>query len=256
MSRCTIETVEIDGVVLSTNDFINAQQLIADVGSDDADPTADEYEDYIANGHNDRGTTGIHSSLPTQTSPPDPITEKAKEVDDTAAKPTNPPVAGCTAWTPGDYDAALSSNYKLRDVTLKAHWPHQLKALPQYGLTEQDRFCNLQALAQNILEPMLARFGAFRINSGLRNANSTSGGVSQHVKGEAVDIQFPGWDYARYWDNAKWVKDNIPYDQFIYEHSSATGSVWYHLSFRRSGNRGKVMTMYRGGYSPGLRRYG
>ena len=40
------------------------------------------------------------------------------------------------------------------------------------------------------------------------------------------------------------------------EHSSATGSVWYHLSFKRGGNRGKVMTMYRGGYSPGLRRYG
>ena len=51
-----------------------------------------------------------------------------------------------------------------------------------------------------------------------------------------------------------------PFDQFIFEHSSKTGLAWYHLSFRRSGNRPasdrtKVMTMYRGHYDSGLRRY-
>jgi hypothetical protein len=100
-----------------------------------------------------------------------------------------------------------------------------------------------------------------QITSGIRNINTLNGGrVSQHVTGQAMDVQFTGWSYERYWDNAKWVKDNIPYDQFIFEHSSRTGSAWYHLSFNAAGNRAagsadKVMTMYRNHFDSGLKRY-
>ena len=164
----------------------------------------------------------------------------------------------------------MSKNFILRNFTVGyadkkmnmsrgCLYPNQLIDIS--GYTAQDRFCNLQALAQNVLEPLWSKYGEFRINSGIRNQNSVKNGVSQHVTGEAVDVQFNGWNYAMYWEAAKWVKDNLPYDQFIFEHSSKTGLAWLHLSFRRSGNRPasdptKVMTMYRGNYDKGLRRYG
>ena len=260
----------VGGVSISTNDFVNAQELIKEAGSDDSDPLADEYEGYIANGKNDRGTTGMQDPLPTQTDLPDPSPVKPIEKDETVKDTPAPPAQGCSSWSKGDYDAVMSSNFILRNFTVgysnKAKnlergclYPNELKDLPGYDA--QTRFCNLQALSQNVLEPIWAKFGPFRINSGIRNQNSVKSGVSQHVTGEAVDIQFPGWNYEMYWEYAKWIKDNVPFDQFIFEHSSRTGLAWYHLSFKRSGNRPasdrtKVMTMFRGKYDSGLRRYG
>lgn len=269
VNTCRGIVTSVGGVYMSTNDFVNAQTLIKEVGSDDSDPIADEYEGYIANGKNERGTTGLQDPLPKQTALPDPSPIKPVEKDETVKDVPVKVQAGCSGWSSGDYDAPMSANFILRNFTIGyperaknlergCLFPNKLINIPGYDV--QTRFCNLQLLAQNVLEPIWAKFGPFRINSGIRNQNSVKNGVSQHVTGEAVDIQFPGWNYEMYWENAKWIKDNIPFDQFIYEHSAKTGSVWYHLSFRRSGNRPasdrtKVMTMYRGRYDSGLRRY-
>jgi hypothetical protein len=127
-------------------------------------------------------------------------------------------------------------------------------------LSKQTRFCNLQNLSQKLLEPIYNKFGYFRINSGIRNNDSVKPpGVSQHVTGEAVDIQFPGWTYNMYWANAPWFRDNLNYDQFIFEHSERSGLAWYHLSYKKTGSTRpestRVMTMYRGNYNSGLKRY-
>lgn len=267
---CAAPTVVIGGVTLSTNTFENAQKLIKEIGSDQSDPTADEYEGYIANGNNTTGATGIQQTLPTQTTLPTPSPIPATE-----SITTPPPVISttgvtCTIWDGINYDVALSPHFKLRNFTVGypaaidnetygCMFPHPLIAMPGYAI--QTRFCNLQALALGVLEPLYAQFGQFRINSGIRNENSVAPPkVSQHVTGEAVDVQFIGWTYDTYWQNAAWIKDNIPYDQFIFEHSEKTKSVWLHLSYSQTANRAvtnptKVMTMYRGHYDSGLKKY-
>ena len=258
---CSAPTISVDGVTLSTNDFENAQALLA-ISGDNGDPTADGYEESIAGGNNTANASGVQIPPSTQTSlpTPSPIPGTASN---TTAPPANPgtPVPGAS-WD-GKYDDQLSPHFKVRDFTINALFPNQLTNLePTYpGYTPNVRFTNLMALAVNVAEAVYAKFGPFRINSGIRNANSVSSGVSQHVQGAAMDIQFAGWTYSTYWDNAAWVKDNIPYDQFIYEHSDKTGLVWYHLSFNNAGNRAptlptKVMTMYRNHYDPGLQRHG
>lgn len=270
ITSCAGNVSLIGDTILSNSDFENAQDLISAVGGDLADPTADEYESYIAAGNNDRGVTGIQPTLPTQTSPPTPSPYKPK-TEITSDPVERLPIAntGSQVWTPGDYDVAISQNFILRDVTIGyadksinavrgCYFPNKLTDLP--SISAQERFNNLRALAENVLEPLYSRFGRFRINSAIRNQNSVSNGISQHVLGQAVDIQFPTWNYDMYWNNATWVKDNLPYDQFIFEHSNRPGSVWLHLSFNRSGNRPasnprKVMTMYRGHYDSGLKKY-
>lgn len=256
---CASLTIEVDGVTISTNEFENAKELL-EISGDGGDPTRDEYEENIAGGNNSTGATGVQLPPPgsapvVQTTPPGPIDSPPDSVDKspaTVAPSATIPVTSCALWN-GDYDFQLSPNFKVRDFSTGALFKWPLVDYP--GFTKGQRCCNLVALAVNCAEPLFAKFGPFRINSGIRNATSTSG-VSQHIKGQAMDIQFQGWNYARYWENAAWIKDNIPYDQFIYEHSSSTGLVWYHLSFSTTQKRSAVLTMYRNKYSPGLYRFG
>jgi hypothetical protein len=255
---CTSPKIVVGGVTISTSDFENARELMTRVSGDGGDPTLDEYDENIANGNNDKGRAGVQFPASKQTSLPTSIPDAAAETNDSAPPGLSGSSVVCVPWS-GNYSQALSTHFKVKDFTVGALFPNQMQDFP--GFSADARVCNLQGLATNVAEPILAKFGPFSINSGLRNATSASSGLSQHVKGEAMDIQFAGWSYSRYWDNAAWIKDNIPYDQFIFEHSSTTGLAWYHLSFRRAGNRPagdrtKVMTMYKNHYDPGLKRYG
>lgn len=257
---CTPPTVVIGGVTLSTSDFQNAKELLDTVSGDNGDPTADGYDESVAGGNNTSDTTGVQFSGALQTTPPAEIPQTADATNDIAPSYKVGVDTECLVWT-GDYDLRISTNFTVKNFTVGALFKNPLIDLPLYGLTANQRCCNLQNLAINVAEPILAKFGQFNINSGIRNTNTTPAGVSQHVSGQAFDIQFNGWTYARYWENAAWVKDNIPYDQFIFEHSDKTGLAWFHLSYNKDGNRPadvrtKVMTMYRNKYSPGLKRYG
>ena len=141
-----------------------------------------------------------------------------------------------------EYDAKISPNYTLGDLSIRALYAHKIKE--QYGLTEIDLVCNLQNVAINILEPLRAQFPTTRINSGFRGTPSVPGGVSQHEKGEAVDIQFPGFTNSEYLEASKWVIANLPFDQFIFEHGNG---IWFHISCRRDGNQRKqLLTMWEG----------
>lgn len=261
---CTPPTITVGGVILSTSDFQNASEIINSVSGAGGDPTLDEYNENIANGNNSESRRGIQlpsqpgGTIPVQTDPPATITQKSSDSDTTPGKGGNGTPVACTIWTT-DYDEQLSPNFKVRDFTINALFPNELINYP--GYTIDDRFCNLKNLAMNIAEPLLSKFGPFTINSGLRNKTSTSSGISQHIVGQAFDVQFPGWTYARYWENAIWVKNNLQYDQFIFEHSDKTGLAWFHLSYNKLGNRpitssNKVLTMYRNLYDTGLKRFG
>jgi hypothetical protein len=261
---CSPPTIVVGGVLMSTSDFQNAQELLTKVSSAGSDPTLDEYEENVANGNNTSGKSGVlipnepDGTIPKQTTLPPEPSQRAKEINTKTPPGGNGTAISGTSWT-GDYDQALSTNFQVRQFTINAFFPHQLiDYSPAY--TAQVRFKNLQNVALNIAEPMLAKFGPFTVNSGIRNKTSGTSGLSQHITGQAIDIQFSGWSYARYWENAAWVKDNIRYDQFIFEHSSK-GLAWYHLSFNTDGNRApsirtKVMTMFRNNFNPGLHRYG
>lgn len=115
----------------------------------------------------------------------------------------------------------------------------------------------LRLLCANVLEPVRAQFGPVRVNSGYRCAelNAAIGGAktSQHMQGEAADIECDGADnYAL----AKWIADNCPYDQVILECyvPGEPRSGWVHVSHRsdRLGNRREILTYTDGKYSKGL----
>jgi hypothetical protein len=80
-----------------------------------------------------------------------------------------------------------------------------------------------------------------RINSFFRcvELNKLVGGArnSQHVKGEAIDI-----DAGSLSENRKifdWCKKNLVFDQLIWEY----GGEWIHISFKKGMNRNQVFSI-------------
>ena len=116
-----------------------------------------------------------------------------------------------------------------------------------------------KSLFEYVVQPVRDNFGVTVINSGYRGflLNQAVGGstTSQHCKGEAVDIECPG--VANY-DIAKWIQDNIDFDQLILEFYTPgiPDSGWVHVSYKSEGNRKSVLTaMKENGktvYKPGL----
>ena len=150
-----------------------------------------------------------------------------------------------------DYDSKLSPSFRLRDVSIGCTFPHKIKA--QRDLSAEDIICNLQNLAVNILEPLKVQYPNMIINSGFRGTPSIPGKVSQHEKGEAVDVQFKNTTPLQYLEIAKWVKTNLPFDQLIFEHGN---SIWLHISCKRSNTQRKqILTMYKGKYKNELKCY-
>ena len=81
------------------------------------------------------------------------------------------------------------------------------------------------------------------ISSGYRSEklNNAIGGArnSQHTKGEAIDIQSTnGYTNA---DIFNYIKNNLDFDQLIWEYGTRKEPKWVHISYKKSGNRKQIL---------------
>jgi hypothetical protein len=160
-------------------------------------------------------------------------------------------VCGSYKTNPIDYNQPLSANYTIKSLTIGTVFPHNIVA--QNGLSEADIICNLKAVAENILEPLRRQYPGVRVNSAFRKGVSGS----QHNKGQAVDVQWPGIRPSEYTARATWIRANLPFDQLIFEHGN---SIWLHISYNRASarQRNALLTYYpkiSPNYKPGLTNY-
>lgn len=146
----------------------------------------------------------------------------------------------------------LSPNFILSNLTSGTALS-RTAARAQRGKSRAQIICNLRALAINCLEPIATQYGrkSMIITSGFRHPKGSN--VSQHELGEAIDLQFSGISDDEYWERAKWVRDNVAYDQFILEYLG--NRPWFHLSYREGRVRHEVKTCTTPGqYPAGLRK--
>lgn len=102
---------------------------------------------------------------------------------------------------------------------------------------------NLTALCKNVLQPLRDWYGkTIPISSGFRcpKLNAAVGGArnSQHMTGEAADLRIPSIAEGKKW--FEYIKNNLPFDQLIWEHSKS-GSYWVHVSYSKR-NRKQVIS--------------
>ena len=210
--------------------------------------------------HDDPDSTVVDYGFPDETK--DPV-ETPTEISTSTTSISTGTATQCGDFaTPINYDQNLSANFKIKDLSIGTVFAHNIVA--QNGLTVPDILCNLKAVAENILEPLRAAqenvlkktldgHPGFKINSGFRKGL----GSSQHNKGMAVDVQWPGLANYKYTEIGKWVAENIPFDQLIFEHGN---SIWLHISYDRTKatQRNQKLTYYTKGqpnYKPGLTNY-
>jgi hypothetical protein len=104
---------------------------------------------------------------------------------------------------------------------------------------------NFKLLAEKVFEPIRTHFGVpIHISSGYRSVelNKCIGGslTSQHCQGEAIDIDMDsstsGVTNRMVFD---YIKDNLVFDQLIYEFGDSKNPDWVHVSYESTGKQRK-----------------
>jgi zinc D-Ala-D-Ala carboxypeptidase len=151
-------------------------------------------------------------------------------------------------------DIQLSDNFRLSELVKSStadrlgidNWP-----------TEQEVVDNLRATVGAILQPIREHYGvAISPNSGYRslelNRALKSKDTSQHVKGQAVDIEVPG---IGNYELAEWIMNTLDFDQLLLEffYPGQPTSGWVHASYvSPEENKKQVLTINKNGVFAGL----
>jgi zinc D-Ala-D-Ala carboxypeptidase len=133
----------------------------------------------------------------------------------------------------------LSKNLALSEVTRS----ETAKRKGISNMPTPEHIENFKKLAEKVFQPIRDHFGKpIRISSGYRSKalNTAVGGSlsSQHCTGEAIDIDMDGTDIT----NAQifhFIKDNLEFDQMIWEFGTDTNPDWVHVSYESTGKQRK-----------------
>ena len=108
----------------------------------------------------------------------------------------------------------------------------------------------MKIIAEEVFEPLRTYVGGpIKINSFYRcpELNTAIGGsaTSQHCKGQAMDID----DTFGKMTNAEmyyWIKENIDFDQMIWEFGNDDNPAWIHISYvSEDKNRNRCLKAYK-----------
>jgi len=133
----------------------------------------------------------------------------------------------------------LSKNLTLAEVT-------RSESAKRKGISNEptaEHLENFKKLALHVFQPIREHFLVpIHISSGYRSAalNKAIGGASssQHCTGEAIDIDMDGTSIT----NAQvfnFIKDNLNFDQLIWEFGTDKNPDWVHVSYESTGKQRK-----------------
>ncbi len=133
----------------------------------------------------------------------------------------------------------LSKNLALSEVTRS----ETAKRRGISNMPTPEHIENFKKLAENVFQPIRDHFGVpIRISSGYRSKelNTAIGGSlsSQHCQGEAIDIDMDGTTITNK-QIFDFIKDNLNFDQLIWEFGTDTNPDWVHVSYDSAGKQRK-----------------
>lgn len=149
-------------------------------------------------------------------------------------------------------DTVISKSFTLADLTTKVALPSERREVsPNAGLTVSQIVCNLKKLAENCLDPIKAQFPDMIITNTIRK----NGNKSQHESGFAADTQYTTAAPKDYYEIAKWIKDNVIFDQLLLEYRT-NGRPWIHISYTDNPRRQVLTLMNHKTHTQGLAQLG
>ena len=140
----------------------------------------------------------------------------------------------------------LSKNLSLVEVTKSA-------TAIKHGIANEPTPEHLQSLkdiAENVFQPIRDHFSMpIAVSSGYRSnaLNELIGGSkrSQHSKGQALDLDADVYGGVTNREIFIYIKENLDYDQLIYEFGTDEEPAWVHVSYKSQGNRREVLKAYK-----------
>lgn len=136
----------------------------------------------------------------------------------------------------------LSTNLTLAEVT-------RSESAKRNGISNEptaEHIENFKKLANKIFQPIRSNFGVpIHISSGYRSAALNKfvkgSATSQHCTGEAIDIDMDGTSISNK-QVFEFIKNNLKFDQLIWEFGTDKNPDWVHVSYEASGKqRGQVL---------------
>ena len=99
---------------------------------------------------------------------------------------------------------------------------------------------NLKAIAEAVFQPLRNAFGVpIYVSSGYRSLelNKAIGGSarSQHVQGRALDLDADVYGSCTNAEIFNYIRQNLEFDQLIWEYGTEDNPDWVHVSFVRDG---------------------
>ena len=100
---------------------------------------------------------------------------------------------------------------------------------------------NLRQVAINVFQPLRDAFGCpIYVSSGYRSPelNTAIGGAkrSQHMEGRALDLDADVFGNCTNSQIFNWIKENVEFDQLIWEFGDEDNPDWVHVSYVYGGN--------------------
>ena len=115
---------------------------------------------------------------------------------------------------------------------------------------DNEQLSNMELVAEKVFEPLRKWVGGpIKINSFFRGLplNTAIGGSkkSQHMKGQAMDID-DNYGHATNAEMYHWIKENLDFDQMIWEFGDDDNPDWVHVSYvSEEENRNRCLKAYR-----------
>ena len=141
----------------------------------------------------------------------------------------------------------LSANFSMKEFTAS-------NTAKRKGINNNPSLQHAEAaleLFENIVQPIRDHFGtSIFLSSGYRSdaLNKAIGGskTSQHSKGEAVDIDMDDRKGPENEDVFHFIRENLPFDQLIWEFGDSKRPDWVHVSYKKGGpQRGQILAAKR-----------
>jgi len=110
---------------------------------------------------------------------------------------------------------------------------------------------NMRLLAENIFQPIREAFCVpIFVSSGYRSiqlniAIGGSSSTSQHMKGEAMDLDADRYGKITNSQIFNFIKDELDFDQLIWEYGDSENPDWVHVSYKSDGNRKQILKVKR-----------
>lgn len=114
------------------------------------------------------------------------------------------------------------------------------------NIPSEEHLKAMKLVAEKVFEPVRKAIGRpITISSFYRSygLNKEIGGAisSQHCKGEAIDLDTDNFNADIFY----WIKNNLVFDQLLWEYGDTQSPDWVHVSYKVGGNRKEILRVYK-----------